>query len=168
MKLETYTTLELVRAYGEIQKELKSREVIRSKNVVGDLGEYIAINYYNKTPNLPNLQAAPTGTQNIDAISRNGDRYSIKSTTGNVTGVFYGLPNYNSDEKPIQKFEYVIIVKFGNNIDLEKIYELNWDQFLSMKKWHKRMQAWNLPVNNKLPLNSTIIFDSDKDTNFNF
>ena len=34
---------------------------------------------------------APVGTENIDAISRKGDRYSIKSTSSNTTGVFYGL-----------------------------------------------------------------------------
>ena len=46
------------------------------------------VRYYNSTPNLPNLQAAPVGTENIDAISRAGKRYSIKTVTGKTTGVF--------------------------------------------------------------------------------
>ena len=51
----------------------------------------MAVDYYINTSGLPNLQDAPTGTQNIDAISRDGNRYSIKSLTGSTTGVFYGL-----------------------------------------------------------------------------
>jgi len=71
--------------------------VSRTKNLLGDLGEYLAIEHFNNTAGMFNLQAATTGTQNIDAISRNGDRYSIKATTGNLTGVFYGLEPPDSD-----------------------------------------------------------------------
>ena len=73
--------------------------------MIGDMGEYLAIEYYNNTPGLPNLAPAPVRTENIDAISRKGDRYSIKSTSGNVTGVFYGLEPKGSDIPDIQKFE---------------------------------------------------------------
>ena len=72
-------TRDLIQLYSMAIKELKSRGVIRTNNVVGELGEYLAIEYYNNTPSLPNLAAAPIGTENIDAISRKGDRYSIKS-----------------------------------------------------------------------------------------
>ena len=82
---------ELVELYSSCIKELKSREIIRTKNVLGELGEYIAIDFYNKTSGLPKLQTAPIGTQNVDAISRNGERYSIKSCTTNTTGTFFGL-----------------------------------------------------------------------------
>lgn len=51
---------------------------------------------------MPNLQAAPAGTQNIDAISRNGERYSVKSSSGNLTGVFYGLNDPNSKDIEIK------------------------------------------------------------------
>jgi hypothetical protein len=91
MNLNELNTTELIQAYSEIIKQLKKRGVIRTKNLFGDLGEYLAIEYFNNTSGMSNLQAAPSGTQNIDAISRNGDRYSVKSTTGNLTGVFYGL-----------------------------------------------------------------------------
>lgn len=36
------------------------------------------IDYYCKTRGLPKLQVAQPSTKNIDAISVNGDRYSIK------------------------------------------------------------------------------------------
>ena len=82
---------ELLSLYSQIIKLLKNGIVIRTKNFVGEIGEYRAIRYYNSTPNLPNLQAAPVGTENIDAISRAGKRYSIKTVTGKTTGFFYEL-----------------------------------------------------------------------------
>ena len=88
MNLDELNTTELIQTYSRIIKQLKKRGIIRTKNLLGDLGEYLAIEHFNNTSGMSNLQAAPAGTQNIDAISRNGDRYSIKSTTGNLTGVF--------------------------------------------------------------------------------
>ena len=64
---------DLIRLYSQVVSELKQRNVVRSKNIVGDLGENLAIEFYNSTPGLPNLQAAPASTQNIDAISKNGE-----------------------------------------------------------------------------------------------
>ncbi len=97
-------------------KELKRRKVIRTNNIVGELGEYLAIEIYNSKPGLPNLSPAPVGTENIDAISRKGDRYSIKSTSNNTTGVFYGLEEPVSNIPDNQKFEYVIVCKFDDNL----------------------------------------------------
>ena len=82
MDIEKISTTEIIDLYSETIKELKRRKVIRTNNVIGDLGEYLAISYYNNTPSLPNLSPAPVGTENMDAISRKGDRYSIKSTSG--------------------------------------------------------------------------------------
>ena len=88
---------DLIKVYGQIILELKRRGAIRSRNVIGDLGESLAIDFYNSTPGLPKLQVAPPSTQNVDALSKNGERYSIKATTGNITGVFYGLPPKDTD-----------------------------------------------------------------------
>jgi hypothetical protein len=156
--LEKYSTTELIQLYSEIISKLKSRGVIRTKNIVGDLGEYLAIEHYNKTPGLPNLQAAPAGTQNIDAISRQGERYSIKSTSGKLTSVFYGLNDPESTDEEKQKFEYVIIVLFSEIFELEKIIEIDWNQFLSLKRWHKTMRGWNISVTKQLIENSKIIW----------
>lgn len=157
--LENKSNTELIEMYSQILTELKSREVIRSKNLLGDLGEYLAIEKFNTTPGRPNLQAAPTGTQNIDAISRNGERYSIKSTTGNLTGVFYGLEPSGSNNLDTQKFEYVLIVKFNDDFVLEKIYQLKWELFLRHKRWHKTMRAWNLSLTRALISDSEVIFE---------
>ncbi|MCM3414581.1 hypothetical protein ACT3UT_14075 [Bacillus spizizenii ATCC 6633 = JCM 2499] len=161
VSLKKLDDLELTLLYSSLLKELKQRGIIRTNNVVGELGEYLAINFYNKTKGLPKLQAAPTGTQNIDALSIKGDRYSIKTTTGSVTGVFYGMNDPEIREPDIQKFEYVIIVLFDKEYSLKGIYELSWESFIKHKRWHKRMRAWNLTITKALLSDSEIIFEKE-------
>ena len=144
------STEDIIGLYPKILKELKKRGVIHAKNFIGEVGEYLAIEHYNKNPNLPKLQRAPVSAKNIDAISRDGERYSIKSTSGGVTGVFWGLEPLTSEKKDGQKFEYVVIVIFDKDYSLESIIEIDWDQFLKIKKWHSRMNAWNIPINASL------------------
>lgn len=86
MDFSKYKGLELISLYGDILNEMKNQNLIRSKNVTGDLGEFIVIDYYSKTKGLPKLQFAPPSTKNIDAISINGERYSIKCTTTKYYG----------------------------------------------------------------------------------
>lgn len=43
------STEEIIRLYSMAIKGLKKREIIRTNNVVGELGEYLAIEHYNKT-----------------------------------------------------------------------------------------------------------------------
>ena len=90
-ELREKSTEEIIQLYSGAIKELKRREVIRTNNVVGELGEYLAITHYNNTPGLPNLSPAPVCTENIDAISRKGDRYSIKSTSNTKRLVLHGV-----------------------------------------------------------------------------
>ncbi len=158
MDLTALKTGEIVSLYGSVIKELKVRGVIRTNNVIGDLGEYLAIEHYNNTAGLPTLVAAPISTENIDAISRKGDRYSIKSTSGDVTGVFYGLEPKGSTIPDKQKFEYVIICRFNNDYDLVEILEMDWQTFLKHKRWHSRMNAWNLPLTKKVCADCRVIF----------
>ena len=158
MDLSTLETSDLVPLYSSVIKELKNRGVIRTNNVIGDLGEYLAIEHYNNTAGLPTLAVAPIGTENIDAISRKGDRYSIKSTSSNVTGVFYGLEPKGSSTPDKQKFEYVIICRFDADYELETILEMDWDTFLKHKKWHSRMNAWNLSITKSVCQDCKIIY----------
>ena len=160
MNFQEHSDSELVEAYGSLVRELRRRKIIRSKNVVGDLGEKIAIDHYNKTPGLPNLQAALAGSQSVDAMSRKGERYTKKTVTGKVTGVFRGLPPQGSQEKPQQSFEYVIIVQLTEDYTVKGIYELTWVQMLQFKKWHSRMSAWNLPLNKEVISASRMIMES--------
>lgn len=161
MDLSSLEKYDLIMLYGQIIDELKHRNIIRSKNVVGDIGEYLAVDYYTKTPGLPKLQFAPPSTENINAISVKGERYSIKSTTSNTTGVFYGLNPPGSDTPQKQLFEYVIIVVLNDNYQLKKIIELDWNSFLKHKKWHSRMTAWHLIISKKLFADATIVFNNE-------
>lgn len=48
MDFSKYSGMELIRIYGELLSKMREDELIRSKNVTGDLGEYIVIDYYTK------------------------------------------------------------------------------------------------------------------------
>lgn len=159
MNLENYNVSELIQLYSQTIKELKKRGVIRTKNVLSELGEYMVYEYFSNDPSLPNLSPVPAGTKNIRAISQEGNRYSIKSTSNNVTSVFYGLqpPDSQIEDTPI--FEFLIICEFDENYELEAIYQLTWNQFLKHKKWHSRMKAWNIPLTGKVIEDARIIYN---------
>lgn len=166
MEMESYSVAELIGLYSQTIKELKRRGVLRTKNVIGELGEYLVLEYYDRDPNLPNLTVVPVGTKNINAISQNGERYSIKSTSGNVTGVIYGLEPQGSSiaDKPL--FEYVIVCKLDDDCELEGIYQLSWEMFQKHKKWHSRMSAWNIAVTKAMKEDSVIIYEKGKATQY--
>ena len=78
---------DLIKLRAAVQIEMTRRKLPFS---IGDIGEELAIRHYSKTANLPNLQRAPLGTKNVDALSRNGDRYSIKTIlSAKKTGTVY-------------------------------------------------------------------------------
>ena len=159
-ELEKYNDTELIELYSDIIKTLKSRKIIRTKNVLGELGEHLAIEYYCKTPTLPNLQAAPIGTQNVDALSRNGDRYSIKSTSTKTTSAFFGLEPQESKNKDKQKFEYLILCAFDGDYSLKAIYQIDWDTFIAHKRWQSRMNAWTLRLSKSLINDAKVIYEA--------
>ena len=111
---------------------------------------------------MPNLSPAPVGTENIDDISRKGDRYSIKSTSNNTTGVFYGLEEPGSNLSDDQKFGYVIICKFDDNYELQTVLEMDWNTFLRNKRWHSRMRAWNLSLTKQVRQQSKIVYEKQE------
>ena len=86
--------------------ELKDRGVLRTKNIVGELGEYFAIDYYNSNPQLPSLSIAPITVKNIDALSRNGEIYSIKTVSSRkgTTGSFWDPKSIENNEKNLITF----------------------------------------------------------------
>lgn len=150
---------ELISQYGRLVKELQDRKIIRTKNVVGDLGERFAIDYFRKSLDLEDLTDAPPSTKSIDAIGEYGNTYAIKSITGNLTGVFYGLPHKDSDEIPEKLFDYLLIIKFTDYYEVKVIYELTWQQFLKHKKWHSTMEAWNISLNKNVILDAHIVYE---------
>lgn len=143
MDIDKLSTDEIISLYPKILKELKSRNVITTNNLIGELGEYLAIENYNKIANLPTLQKATASTQNIDAISNKGERYSIKSASGTATGVFHSL----SGEKD---FEFLIIVIFDKDYQLINILEYSWEEFLNIRKIKKPENKFNVPLTKKV------------------
>ncbi len=162
MDLAGFSVTDLVGLYSQTIKELKKRGILRTKNVIGELGEYFVIECYERDPDLPNLTIVPIGTKNINAISQNGDRYSIKSTSSHVTGAFYGLQPQGSSVEYKQLFEYVIVCKLDDDCGLEGIYQLSWEGFQKHKKWHSRMNAWNIAVTKAMKEDAITIFEKEK------
>ncbi len=122
---------------------------LRNRNLsfnIGKLGEMLVIDYFNSTPGLPNLQPSPTGTKNVDALSRNGDRYSIKTLwAAKKTGTIY--PDSDNPEK--QLFEFLLIAKLDKNLKIECIYQFTWESFIKVRSWDKRMSAWYVSFSQK-------------------
>lgn len=159
INLNELTIDELWNLYSLSIKELKNRGTIRSKNITGERGESLAINFYNNTKKLPKLIASLVGTKNVDATSRDGERYSIKTIMypNKTTGVFYGL---GTPTKPIKEknFEKLIIVVLSDDYEALKILEVDWKNFFKFKKWHSRMGAFNISLSNELLKNSYTIY----------
>ena len=146
MDLTQLSDEELVRAYPTLLKELKSREIIKTKNLIGELGEYYTKKTYSETPNLPRLQDAPAGTKNVDHISVRGERYAVKSTSGNNTGVFHSIP---TQADATVYFEYLIIVRFDNDYELTQILECDWNYFVDHRKIKNPEGKWYISLTNE-------------------
>lgn len=146
-----YTDDTVVELRIRIDAELKKRSI---KFSVGDWGEIVAIKHFNDTPRLPKLQKAPIGTKNVDALSRSGDRYSIKTIKdGSKTGTVYPDP----EDKDRQLFEYMVIVLLDDFYELNALYRFSWKQFLEIRLWDKTMNAWYVSASKKaLSMGETI------------
>ena len=128
--------------------ELTKRGILRTKNVVGELGEYYAIDFYNNNTKLPNLSIVPTTVKNIDALSREGKTYSIKTISKKgSTGSFWDPESIDRNER---KFDFLLIVILDREYSLDMILELTWEDFLHHKKFNKRMKNYSVSVSNKL------------------
>jgi hypothetical protein len=134
---------QLIELYPALLKELKNRDIIQTNNLIGELGEYLAASAYQNNPKLPKLQLNIKSTKNIDATSNKGERYAIKATSGNGTGVFASLPT--EDDGKVY-FEYLILVMFNKDYSLKSIYELTWEQFVLHRKIKPPENKWNLPI----------------------
>ncbi len=123
---------------------------------VGQLGEILALHHFNSTPGLPKLIDAPKGAKNVDALSRDGDRYSIKTALkAKKTGTIYP----DSENRNKQLFEYLLVVQLTSDYQLESIYKYSWDAFVKARAWDKRMNAWYIPISRKkLSLAEKILF----------
>ena len=146
---------ELVILRAKIETELNRRGISFS---VGEVGEKTAISFFNSKPGLPNLLQAPAGAKNVDALSRDGERYSIKTfMKAKKTGTVY--PDEKDRDK--QLFEYLVVVKLDTDYQLCTIYRYSWDEFIRMRAWDKRMNAWYLPLSKKNLNMAELIYNKD-------
>jgi len=137
------TDQELIDCRATLEVEMRKRRLGFS---VGQIGESLVIKHYNATPGLPKLLRSPTGTKNVDALSRNGDRYSIKTIwNAKKTGTVYP----DSSDKGKQLFEFLIVGQLSDDMALKNIYEFSWEQFTKVRSWDKRMNAWYIGCSKK-------------------
>ena len=132
---------ELVSAYGNFVKELMEREIVTSKNITGDMGEHMVIERYCSIRGLPRFLKAPDGAKNVDALSAQGERYSIKTVTSKTTGSFYGLEPKGSKKDDIQVFEYLVVAVMDDHYRLVKLLEFDWTKFLKHKSRNSRIKT---------------------------
>lgn len=154
INFSNYKEKELVEIYFNLIKEFKTKGMIRTRNIVGDLGEYIAREYYNSKRNLPDLQLIEISKENVDAIDNENKKYSIKTITTKCTGSFRGI------EKENKLFDYVIIVMLNKDYTLNKIIEITWETFIDFKKWNKRNKADYLTITRKLLECAKVIYEN--------
>lgn len=141
--LQTFSGEELIRLRALLEVEMRSRNLAFS---IGDIGENLIIDHYNSTSGLPKLQRSQVNTKNVDANSRNGDRYSIKTIlNAKKTGTIY--PDDQDREK--QLFEYLLIVVLNADLTIKAIYEFPWKTFVQIRSWDKRMSAWYISCSKK-------------------
>ncbi|OQR54821.1 hypothetical protein [Bacillus sp. CDB3] len=159
VEYDNMTIAEGLEEYSKLMKMFKKRGAIRTNNFVGDMGETIAIEHYNQSSTLPNLHAVKVGEKNIDAINDNNERYSIKSSRTGMTGVFHGLNDPDSDVPQEQLFEYVIVTVLNDDVTPKAIYQLNWEAFISLKKWNSSKRTWYLSITKELKRKSQIIYE---------
>lgn len=132
---------ELLRLRANLRAEFRKRRLADS---VGTIGESLAMEFFRKNSGLPKLQLAPTGTKNVDALSRNGDRYSIKTVCeGSKTGTIYP----ERDNRNKQLFEFMLVLKLAEDWSLQAVHQLSWEQFVEIRSWDKRMNAWYIAYN---------------------
>jgi hypothetical protein len=127
---------ELVLLRAGLDAEMRKRSIAFS---VGGVGERLVIDYFRKTPGLPKLSPASRGTKNVDANSNGGERYSIKTVChAKKTGTIYP----DSGDRNKQLFEYILIAKLAEDWSLKSIHQLSWADFVKIRSWDKRMNAW--------------------------
>lgn len=149
--------IDLIQIISSSIYKLREKNIIRTNNLLGDLGEFLAVEYYNNHCDLPNLTLMANSNKHYDAESESRERYSIKTTIGNGTGVIYGLEPKDSVKESTAIFDFLIVVKMNTDFTINTICKIPWHVFLEHKKWHKTMGAWNIQLTKKVIDSSRIL-----------
>ena len=147
---------DLIKLYPNLINEFKKRKIIRTNNIVGELGEYFAVKIFNETTNLPKLQMAPPNTENVDALSTKGKRYAIKSTSSNNTGVFASI----AIDQQEPSFEYLLILRW-DNYQVKSLLQFSWEQFVQYRKVKRPENKYHFSLNNQIINEANIIYEAE-------
>lgn len=146
---QTVSNTELILAYGHTLGALRKRGIIRTKNVVGDLGESYAEFEFSERINLPSLKLVSTNEKDIDAIDADGKSYSIKSVTKTSAKRTNSIHLEQTHKENDKRFDYLLIVVLEDSMEMSDIYQFSWDQFWQLKSWSKTQKAWFLSLAKK-------------------
>jgi len=150
--LELLSDEQLLLLRADLQREMRRRGIAFS---VGEIGEHLVIEHFRTTPGLPKLQKLPRGTKNVDALSRDGDRYSIKTVlNAKKTGTIYP----DTDDKGKQLFEHLVIAQLNQDMTLRSIWLFSWCDFVRVRCWDKRMSAWYVGVSRTTAARGRIVY----------
>jgi hypothetical protein len=150
-----YSNDDLFSMRVRLEQEFKRRNI---KFSVGDIGETVVIDFFKRTPGLSKLSRAAIGTKNVDALSRDGERYSIKTVRdAKKTGTIYPDP----ENKDKQLFEYIIVAQLNEKYELIGLYRFSWKDFLEVRCWDRTMNAWYIPVTKKALSKAEVILATD-------
>jgi hypothetical protein len=150
MNLSQLTDRELIDLYPALLDELKAREIVKTKNLVGESGEYFALKFYRENPDLPVLQRVPNSVKTISAVNpRNSYRYAIKVTSSKTTGVFHSVPTTDVTGSD-HSFEYLLIVELSQALELRSIIEVPWAVFVKYRKIKKPENKWYISISDSL------------------
>lgn len=103
-ELANLTNLELLQLHSDIVRELRSRQVIRTSNVVGDYAEYLAARCMN-------LQLSGNSTKGYDATDEQGVHYQVKGRHLTAHNTSTQLGSVRDLDK--QDFDFLIGILFN-------------------------------------------------------
>ena len=151
----TRTENELWALYGITESEFKKRDLIRTRNSTSERGERVAVDIYQNIRGEPKLQLAPPVTKNVDALSRDGERYSIKTVRySKTTGTF------QADDFSKKMFEYLVIVFLDDYYQPIKVLEATWDVVNEFKTYDKTKRAYKVNLSNKFQESCRVVFST--------
>jgi len=91
------------------------------------------------------LQQSEVGTKNFDATSRGGERFTIKTVNIRTTST----GTFQADDFTKQRFDHLIVVRLDDLYDPVEILEAPWNVVNDIKRFHKTMGAYNVPLTKK-------------------
>ena len=158
--LQKMDSLSVAKLFSASFEELSYRNIIRSDDILQDLGDFFVFDLYEKKPVLPYLAYAPNKSTNVSAVTRNGNRYCIKSFIGNSADNFLGFDETELSNSDFKMFEYVILCKFDKHYELLAIYEIDWFTFLENRQCNDN-NTCSLKMTNRLLKQAKIIYHKD-------